>query len=431
MRRLLPNTIFAQLAWLIVVSALLVNLIGLLRIAFDQEGLRYHPTENTGRLAALVELLDGASPTEREVLLAKFRQSHPDFSVCSTTAPFSASSAKAESDLGQVLGPAFEVLKLDGGGVRGAQSYLIRLRDGLVLKAYEPPTSGWPVVGQRLLPWLFAAFALIALALWSGWKIAGPLQKMTRAAEQFRPEADYTPLPEAGPYEVRALASAFNRMQDRIRELLAEKNSALAAVSHDLRTPITRMRLRAEFMSDREERERTVHDLDVMDRLTQSALNYLKNGDGGGEREKTDLASLVHTVADRFLDEGKEVRVEIESHPSAHIHGLDLERALGNLIENALKYASSPVMRLSDQDGAAVIEVQDEGSGIPLAVRDEMMRPFTRGDRARSMDQMDGFGMGLAIAREAVIRQGGTFELLDAVPAGLLVRMVLLPSRGA
>jgi signal transduction histidine kinase len=196
-------------------------------------------------------------------------------------------------------------------------------------------------------------------------------------------------------------------------------------VSHDLRTPITRMRLRAEFMSDTLERERMIHDLDLMDQLTQSALTHLKAVKDGSDREAVDLASLLHSVADRFQDMGKAVVVSIEARANARARPIDLDRALGNLIENAFKYGTPPVLRLRRTGDDAVIEIEDRGPGIPAAAREAMMRPFTRGDSARSMEDASGFGLGLAIARDAIVRQGGTFALCDAAPRGLLVRITL------
>lgn len=427
MKHLLPGTIFAQLALLIVGAVLVANGAGLLMLLASQNRLGPHPAEVTGRLAGFVELIDRTPSPERAVLIARIGQSHPEFSigqVIEPPAPLPAT-LSGPAHLERALGRRFSVVTQNGPSPQAGQSHLIRLADGSFISAREPPPSNPPLFGPHVFSWLFVGFSLIALALWSGWRITRPLQDMTRAVEGFRAETNPHPLAETGPHEIRALASAFNRMQMRIGELLTDKTNALAAVSHDLRTPITRMRLRAEFMTDTLERERMVHDLDTMDHLTRSALDYLKNIKDGGHRERVDLASLIHSVADRFSDEGRAVAVEIEARPSVLANAFDLERVIDNLIENAFKYATPPVVRLRGTDREAVIEVEDCGPGIPATLRETVTRPFTRGDGARSMERVGGFGMGLAIARDTVLRQGGTFELLDAEPAGLLIRITL------
>ncbi len=429
MKRFLPGTIFAQLALLIVGAVLLANGAGLLMLLVGQNHLGPHPAEITGRIAGFVELLDKTPPAERDALIAKIGQSHPELSIRQVIGPQPARAVKrpGPAHLERALGRPFSVVTQPAAAPQTGQEHLIRLADGSFISAREPPSDP-PLLGPHLFSWLFVGFSLIGVALWTGWRIARPLQDMTRAVEGFRPEMNPRPLAEAGPYEIRALASAFNRMQTRIGELLTDKTNALAAVSHDLRTPITRMRLRAEFMTDTLERERMIHDLDTMDHLTRSALNYLKNVKDGSNREKVDLASLIHSIADRHADAGKTVTVDIQARPSVVASALDLERVIDNLIENAFKYATPPVIRLREKDQDAVIEIEDRGPGIPALSRETMTRPFTRGDRARSMEQVGGFGMGLAIARDTVLRQGGSFELLDAEPTGLLIRITLQPA---
>lgn len=426
MKRLLPGTIFAQLVLLIVGAVLLANGAGLLMLLASQNRVGAHPAEVTGRLAGFIELIDRSPPAERAGLIAKIGQSHPELSIRQVDEPVPPPQIRSgPAHLERALGRTFSVVTRTEQAPQAGQFHLIRLADGSFVSAREPSPSNPPLFGPHLFSWLFVGFSLVALALWTGWRIARPLQNMTRAVESFRPEVNPRPLAETGPYEIRALASAFNGMQMRIGELLTDKTNALAAVSHDLRTPITRMRLRAEFMTDALERERMIHDLDTMDHLTRSALDYLKNVKDGSFRERVDLASLIHSVADRLSDEGKVVTVDIQARPGVLANALDLVRVIDNLVENAFKYATPPVIRLRGTDREAVIEVEDRGPGIPAPLREAMMRPFTRGDGARSMERVGGFGMGLAIARDAVVRQGGTFELVDAVPSGLLIRITL------
>ncbi|OYU47314.1 MAG: hypothetical protein CFE31_17505 [Rhizobiales bacterium PAR1] len=424
MRLFLPDRISAQLTLLIVGAVLLANIVVTSLFFFFHEGFSLNPAETTGRLAALIETLDGTPTDQRSYLIERFRQSHPEFKIADTDIrPASKLDIKGFVPLARALGSGFLVSFQKNADPADGRAFIIQLRDGTHIGAVEPLPPPRPIVGPQLFPWIFAGVSLLAIFLWSGSKITHPLQRITRAAEHFRPEVHPEALPEQGPYEIRALASAFNVMQGRISELLVEKTNALAAVSHDLRTPITRMRLRAEFLTERPERDRMIHDLDIMDQLTRSALDHLRSVADGKDRERVDLASLLHSLVDRLDDEGQAVSVEILARPVVKIRGLDLERALDNLVENAFRYATPPILRLSEKDGVALIEVEDHGPGIPADLRDTLVQPFSRGDSARTMDHRAGFGLGLTIARQAILRQGGTFQLLDARPHGLLIQI--------
>lgn len=428
MKRFTPQTIATQLAALIVVSVIAANVAGALMLFLSESARGRHPAENIGRLAGFIELLDRASPDERTELLRAIAMSHPEFAVAPSSVGLQGiPEIRRRSHLTDVLGEDFSVNIAERESPGLGRSFFIRLRDGAIVTAREPVPADRPWFGPPLLSWLIVGFCLLGVALWSGFRITRPLKVITQAAEEFTLHSQPKYFVAGGPLEIRALAAALNRMQDRIGELVAEKTNALAAVSHDLRTPITRMRLRAEFMMDGSDRDRMIHDLDVMDRLTASALSYLRGMRETGCRERIDLASLIHSVADRFTDSGKSISVEINALPIASIHALDLERALENLIENAFKYATPPIVRLFEEAGKAVIDVEDRGPGIPSAKHQQMMRPFTRGDEARSADSPNGFGMGLAIAREALERQGARLYLRNVYPHGLLARIELHP----
>lgn len=427
MRTPRPIRISTQIAVLVLGTVLLANAMATtLFLLTRDDSLSHNPAETTGRLAGLIEVLDRAPAAARPALLAGFAQSHPQFALTPAPPEMPPPASERERHLARALGPRFVVKSaFSRAEEAGALRHHITLSDGTTLSASEPRPARPPFLSPPVLSLLVAALCLLALLLWSGRKITRPLQAITRAAQAFRPEQNPVPLKETGPYEIRALAGAFNAMQQRIGELLTEKTNALAAVSHDLRTPITRMRLRAEFMADTAERARMIHDLNQMDQMTQSALDHLRAVATGTDREPVDLASLLHTLADRFQDDGFPVAVERAERLIARIRPLDLERALENLIENACKYADAPTLRLYAKGGEAVIEVEDRGPGIPPERHAELMQPFTRGDQARGMNETSGFGLGLAIAREAALRQGGSFVLLTAQPHGLLARITL------
>lgn len=428
MIRWLPRRISAQLTLLMLGAIVLANVLSTLFFVLSRDRLlTNNPAETTGRLAGFIEVLDAAPPEQRPPLIAAFGAARPEYQLRQTEAPAPpAGRTEQGHHLARALGPAFTLTSEQAPGEPPPPlRHHIRLRDGTGIEVLEPRPQRPPFFGPQLVSLLAVGLALAALLVWTGRKIVRPLSAITRAAERFRPEASPVPLRESGPYEIRALARAFNALQGRIGELLTEKTNALAAVSHDLRTPITRMRLRAEFLPDNAERARMIHDLDQMDQMTRAALDHLRAVATGTDREAVDLASLLHTLADRFQDAGQDVRVERAERLIARVRPLDLERALDNLIENAIKYATPPRLRLYAARGEAVIEIEDAGPGIAPERREELMQPYTRGDHARGMNETGGFGLGLAIAREATQRQGGTFELGEARPHGLLVRLRL------
>ncbi|MFY9291072.1 MAG: ATP-binding protein, partial [Methylorubrum rhodinum] len=248
------------------------------------------------------------------------------------------------------------------------------------------------------------------------------------------------PLPKRGPEEVLALARALDRMRARVLRLLDDRTQMLAAISHDLRTPITRLRLRAEFIEDERAREMTLRDLDQMNGLVESALSYVRDGQGGaseGEPALIDLASVVQTVCDGFSDVGAAVSLERSRHVLVRGRPDDLQRALTNLVDNAVKYGGGARIRMGPARGMDVqgacpgvaVEVLDDGPGIPEAERHAMLQPFVRGDRARNLNAATGFGLGLSIVLAIVEGHGGRLTLenrrTDGKVGGLCARIEL------
>ncbi|WP_284247396.1 ATP-binding protein, partial [Methylobacterium haplocladii] len=238
------------------------------------------------------------------------------------------------------------------------------------------------------------------------------------------------PLPRRGPEEVLALAGALDRMRARVNRLIDDRTQMLAAISHDLRTPITRLRLRAEFIDDEQARERTLRDLDQMNALVEAALAYARDeraADGGSDKEKPliDVASLVQTVCDDFSDTGADVRMEQARHVLIRAHPEDVQRAVVNLVDNAVKYAGSARLSVGKSATGVVIAVADDGPGIPEAERHAMLQPFVRGDRARNLNDASGFGLGLSIVFAIVEAHDGRLALENRVGGGLSVRIEL------
>jgi len=214
-------------------------------------------------------------------------------------------------------------------------------------------------------------------------------------------------------------------MHERIVRLMSDRTRMLAAISHDLRTPITRLRLRAEFIEDESNRKRMLMDLDQMRAMLESVLSLLRDDRKVEAVTLIDIASTLQLVADQFGDMGQVVHYVGPASATAAARPDDLHRGVTNLVENAVRFGAEVTLRLDVSDTMLVIDVEDDGPGISDARKQEMLEPFVRGDDARTMDYSTGFGLGLSIARAIALGHGGELSLRDRAPRGLIVRMRL------
>lgn len=286
-----------------------------------------------------------------------------------------------------------------------------------------------PQIEQGRFPASLALFGvLIAFVSWFAVRLAlRPLQRMTAAAEAFGNDIHHPPLATNGPTEVRQAATAFNRMQERVREMMAERTQILAAVTHDLKTPLTRMRLRLEGCSDDALREKLGGDLVAMQRLVDEGLELARSMQSVEPAARLDLDALLSAIADDAADAGQAVRysgatrgsIQTSCKPNA------LRRAVENLVDNAIKYGGGALLALSAEEGLACIRISDEGPGIPDERLAEVLRPFVRLESSRSRES-GGTGLGLAIASNLVSAQGGRL-VLENRPTGGLAATIMLP----
>jgi protein-histidine pros-kinase len=252
-----------------------------------------------------------------------------------------------------------------------------------------------------------------------------PLSRLAQAAEALGEDLNRPPLEEEGPVEVRRAAVAFNWMQTRLRGLFAERTRILAAVSHDLQTPITRLRLRAELMEDGSLRDKMLADLAAMQALVEEGLAYAASTAAPKETAiLTDLDALAASVVADYTDAGQPVRLVGSSGRKVLTRPKTLSRLLGNLVDNALKFGGGAQVVLDAADTLPVIRVRDHGPGIPEAELDKVFEPFYRLESSRNRET-GGTGLGLAIARQLASALGAELSLRN-LPEGGLEASVLL-----
>ncbi|WP_306225200.1 ATP-binding protein [Bosea beijingensis] len=251
-----------------------------------------------------------------------------------------------------------------------------------------------------------------------------PLRDLALAAERFSLDQVPQPLPEDGPAEVRRAARAFNTMRERIQRLVAERMQAMAAVSHDLRTPITRLRLRSELLDDDVTRRLIDADLGEMEEMIGSTLEYLRGGVSSEAVRPIDLASVIETIVDEHLDQGH--KVSLSGLNAAPILGrvLPLKRAFSNVIGNAVKYGGAAAVGIAEAGGQIVVTIEDEGPGIAPADGERVFLPFVRLEESRGRET-GGSGLGLTIARAVVGSHEGSIALENRVEGGLRVTVSL------
>jgi two-component system, OmpR family, sensor kinase len=293
-----------------------------------------------------------------------------------------------------------------------------------VFSRLNPPTSRHGTILSTTLMALGVVGLSILIMRW----ITRPLSAFADAAQRLYSGAEHVPVREDGPREVRELASAFNGMQDRIKRLIDDRTQALAAVSHDLKTPLTRLRLKTEGMADGAEAAAIRSDLDEMEAMIDQTLAYLRGGRDDEPVRRIDLAALIQTLADEAADAGGRVSAEGASPLVVEGRALALRRAVSNVLQNALKYGGRADVAWRREGDDGVIRICDAGPGIPPEDMDRALEPFVRLEGSRSR-QTGGFGLGLAIARGVIKGHGGEIALANRAEGGLCVIM-RLPAAG-
>jgi signal transduction histidine kinase len=286
----------------------------------------------------------------------------------------------------------------------------------------RPPPPGRGPRGHLLALIALVGLPTLALSLWASRGVTAPLRRLTEQAERVDPETIVAPLRVEGTTEIRLLAEAFNRLILRLTQYAAEQRRTLAAISHDLRTPLTRLRLRADLVAEPAVRDKLLRDVGAMQTLIDRALALLQARDAGPQLMRVDLAALLQTIADDMEDAGVAVTLGALAPLNATCDPRMLTGAIENLLQNAANHGGGGTLSLRDEGGAAVIQVADSGPGLSAEDREHAFVPWYRGDTARAGN---GNGLGLAIVHAVMTALGGRIELADAIPSGLIARLVL------
>ncbi|MEA2739118.1 MAG: hypothetical protein QOH05_2425 [Acetobacteraceae bacterium] len=292
---------------------------------------------------------------------------------------------------------------------------------------------------EPLRPWhspsFLVAFVLMTaaaggLTLWAVRRLTAPVRTLAAAAEALGRDVNAAPLPENGPTEVATAAIAFNTMAARIRRFVQDRSELLTEIGHDLRTPITRLKLRAEFVEDDEQRGKILADLEELEAMVSATLAFGRDARTTEPVSHIDLAELLRTILDETGDANPDVLDELNYDGPAHLtvqaRSLALKRVFVNLVTNAVNYGGSAKVRLVNPNNRmVVVEIEDNGPGIPAGELERVFEPFHRGEPSRSRET-GGVGLGLPIARNIMRAHGGDVTISNR-PTGGAKATVTLP----
>ena len=450
--RFRPNKLAVQITLLILVSivAFQIIVIGMFHV-FG----RRHIVDQGDFIASIIVALDVAPLPERDHVISALSRAVPYANIeIHDSRPKVADSSAGGGDLAfdneirhidSLLWDGADVFKVAGSAPNDYGVLAVELHKGgyatiSIAQHQKSPGWIWRWLWQHAEdePFILTQGARTALsfiiftAIFTFWAlnaIMAPLRRLAKYAEQIPNDVDTkAQLTERGPYEVRELTRSLNRMQARISKMIAARAHVLAAVSHDLRTIITRLKLKTEFVSDQGLHQRMMRDIDLMDTMLFKNLQYLRaEGDDTSDSSLVDLDSVLQTVADEFCDLGHDVTYHGDGHMMIFGSLCDVQRIFTNLVENATHHAKTVDIFLAEcPDGFLQVDVVDDGPGISAESKKTAFEPFVRGQPGRTLDQHSGFGLGLSIVRSLVENRGGSVSLLDRAPHGLIAR-VLLP----
>lgn len=433
LRRLWPDSLFARLALILCAGmATALSLSSALTYTErDQATARLMTGYIEREVASSVALLDLLPADARAAWLPRLERRSYHFML--GTGNSEAPQGKGDARLAEEVAAAF----VDGIGhsyplsvnmVPDAPGHLqvhLRLSDGQPLTIAVQRMNSIPV--SPWLPWvLVAQLSVLGICCWFAVRLATrPLRVLAEAADGLGPDLRPVRLPERGPSEVLRSARAFNAMQQRIAAYVDERVRILAAISHDLQTPITRMRLRVDTMAEGEGQQRLQSDLRELEGLVRDGIGYARSLHGAGEEMRpVDLDAQLDSLVLDYHDAGRKVSLAGRLGTPIRTRPRALRRIVGNLVDNALKFGSSAVIAVERSGDTALVRVCDDGPGIPDDKLEAVFEPFFRLEGSRNRET-GGSGLGLAIARQLATSMQGTLTLHNRPGGGLEARLAL------
>lgn len=303
----------------------------------------------------------------------------------------------------------------------------VQLQSGEWLSFYRPVPPDIQSRHEKLVAYLaILVISIVLLSFIAVRYVTKPLKLLANAADDLGRDIKSTPLDEKGPAEVRRAARAFNTMQHRLRRYIEDRGEILAAVSHDLKTPITRLRLRSEMLADEQVQQKFNHDLDDMEQMVNATLDFMRGTESSEKPVPVDIMAMLDALRDDMNDLGLKVELEPAELKPYRARPLLLKRCLTNLIENAVRYGGEARIRVEQGREQLQIIIADSGPGIAEAERERIFRPFVRGESSRSRDT-GGSGLGLSIARNIARAHGGELTLRSGEGGVGLEAVVSLP----
>ena len=302
----------------------------------------------------------------------------------------------------------------------------IQLNDGqwLNMQSAAPEAEHW-LAFRTLFFLALSAICIIAGIVLIVRRLTRPINRMAAASKRLGLGEKIEPLVEEGPNDIRELTSAFNEMNERIQRFIEDRTRMMAALSHDLRTPITSMRLRVELMEDNPDKENLLNTLDEMHQMSEATLAFMRQSSDNEETRNVDLNALLYSLCEDFQDIGMNARYREGNEVIVRCRLINLKRALRNLIENAVKYGHQADVWLEPMDRFTKICIQDQGEGIPEQMMEKIFEPFVRLETSRNRET-GGIGLGMSIARNIIRSHGGEIQL-ENNDQGLKIS-VLLPA---
>lgn len=423
-----PRSLFGRLTLILFFGLIAAHILTFGLIAYERtQAARAMMVGNLGKeVASAVAILERVPRAERPLWLPRLARSNYRYVLGTGTGAgtpvLETTYAQAVlASIADALGSRYSLTVTSAEGLQmGVQ---LHLADGAPLTIEMLPSSMLLSFWVPLI--LFIQLAILAVFTWLAVRLATrPLMRLALAADRFGADLAAAPLPEDGPLEVGRAAIAFNAMQRRIAEHLAERMQILAAVSHDLQTPITRMRLRADLMDNALQRDKMLGDLTAMQMLVEEGIAYARNAQGVSEAVcRTDLDALLDSLVYDYLDAGQSVGLHGKLGTPLETRPHTLRRILTNLVDNALKFGSEVEIDVQVQAGVA-ITVRDRGPGIPQSELTAVLQPFYRLEGSRNRET-GGTGLGLAIAHQLASAMGASLCLSNREGGGLQACLLL------